>query len=207
MLGSSPAQRLLLAVLLALVVALGVVLVHGPKAAGVAASRFDGPTLPIGLRAANFSLTDQDGHRVTLARYRGHVIALTFIHSLCRDACPLMVQDIKGALNDLPGDGAGVVALGVSVDPSQDTRANRRMFLAKQGMTGRMRFLNGPRSYLQRVVWKDYAIAPEHGTVENHSAYILLINRAGFERVGFPADEATPEGIAHDIRVLEDERA
>ena len=29
------------------------------------------------------------------------------------------------------------------------------------------------------------------------------VKRAGFERVGFPADEATPEGIAHDIRVLE----
>jgi len=66
-----------------------------------------------------------------------------------------------------------------------------------------MSFLNGPRSYLERVVWKDYAIAPEDGTVENHSAYILLIDRSGFERVGFPADEATPEGIAHDIRVLE----
>ena len=205
MFGSSPAQRFLLVLLVALVAAFCFVLLDGPQGQSVTApaSAFDGPALPAGLRAANFSLTDQYGHRIALARYRGHVIALTFIHSLCHDACPLMVQDIKGALNELPRDGAGVVAIGVSVDPSQDTRANRRKFLAEQGMSGRMSFLNGPRSYLERVVWKDYAIAPEDGTVENHSAYILLIDRSGFERVGFPADEATPEGIAHDIRGLE----
>jgi protein SCO1/2 len=205
MLGSSPAQRFLLVLLALLVAALCVVIIDHPQGATVtaAASPFDGPTLPANLRAADFSLTDQYGHRVTLSQYRGHVVVLTFIHSLCHDACPLMVQDIKGALNELPRDGAGVIALGVSVDPSQDTRANRRMFLAKQGMTGRMRFLNGPRSYLKRVVWKDYAIAPQEGTVETHSAYILLISPSGFERVGFPADEATPGGVAHDIRVLE----
>jgi protein SCO1 len=204
MLGTSAVQRFLLVLLVALVAALGVVLLNRPQAAvRAAASPFDGPTLPAGLHAANFSLTDQSGHRVTLAHYRGHVIALTFIHSLCHDACPLMVQDIKGALSQLPGNGAGVIAIGVSVDPSQDTRANRQKFLAQQGMTGRMSFLNGPASYLKRVVWKDYAIAPENGTVENHSAYILLVDRAGLERVGFPADQATPEGLAHDIQVLE----
>jgi cytochrome oxidase Cu insertion factor (SCO1/SenC/PrrC family) len=204
MLGSSPVQRFLLVLLLALVVALGVALVQRPQSPGVAApqSPFDGPTLPAGLRAANFSLTDQYGHQVTLARYRGHVIALTFIHSLCHEACPLMVQDIRGALSDLPGNGAGVVTLGVSVAPAEDTRANRRKFLAKQGMTGRMSFLNGPPSYLKRVVWKEYHIAPEVGTVDNHSAYVFLIDRWGRERVGFPVDQATPERIAHDIRVL-----
>ena len=36
--------------------------------------------MPPGLRAADFSLTDQTGHRVTLSRYRGHVVILTFIH-------------------------------------------------------------------------------------------------------------------------------
>lgn len=209
MLGTSPVQRFLLVLLVALVAALGAVLINRPQSAAVsaAASPFDGPTLPAGLRAANFSLTDQSGHRVTLSQYRGHVIALTFIHSLCHEACPLMTQDIRGALSDLPRDGAGVVALGVSVDPSQDTSANRMKFLANQGVAGRMSFLNGPPSYLKRVVWKDYAIAPQNGDIDTHSAFILLIDRAGLERVGFPADQATPEGLAHDIRVLERERA
>jgi hypothetical protein len=34
-----------------------------------------------------------------------------------------------------------------------------------------------------------------------------LIDRSGIERVGFAADQLTPEGLAHDIRVLERERA
>ena len=39
-----------------------------------------------------------------------------------------------------------------------------------------------------------------------HSAYILLIDRRGRQRIGFPAQQATPEDIAHDLRRLEAER-
>jgi protein SCO1/2 len=89
-------------------------------AAVVTGAQFDGPTMPPGLRAQNFSLVDQNGRRVTLSRYRGKVVILTFIHSLCHDACPFMVEQIKGALNDLSDDGRGVPTIGISVEPGQD---------------------------------------------------------------------------------------
>ena len=114
MVASSKAQRILLIVLVALLTAIGVVLVTHPSSSSsattAASTEFDGPTMPPGLRAANFSLTDQYGHRVTLSHYRGQVVVLTFIHSLCKDMCPFMVEQIKGALNDLPRAGAGVAA-------------------------------------------------------------------------------------------------
>ena len=78
-------------------------------------SKFDGPTMPPGLRAADFSLTDQDGRLVKLSQYRGQVVVLTFIHSQCHDACPFMVEQIKGALNDLSGPGQSVPAIGMSI--------------------------------------------------------------------------------------------
>ena len=121
MVASSKAQRILLIVLVALLTAIGVVLVTHPSSSSsattAASTEFDGPTMPPGLRAANFSLTDQYGHRVTLSHYRGQVVVLTFIHSLCKDTCPFMVEQIKGALNDLPGSGRGVPTIGVSVAP------------------------------------------------------------------------------------------
>ena len=201
-------QRALLAVLAVLLAAIGVVLLTGSRhssGATAAASKFAGPTMPPGLRAANFTLTDQYGHRVTLSSYRGHVVVLTFIHSLCKDACPFMVEQIKGALNGLPANGSALPTIGVSVAPAEDTPANRRAFLAKHRMTGRIEFVSGPQSAL-RPVWHDYAIQPVEGPID-HSTFVLLIDKRGIERVGFPADELTPEGLAHDIRVLEGERA
>src|SRR2546421_886318 len=151
MTASSTVQRLLVLVLVMLVVAIGVVLLVGKPSqpASTAASspatgsQFDGPTFPGGLHAANFSLLDQSGHRVTLSSYRGKVVVLTFIHSLCHDACPFMVEQVKGALNQLPASYGAVPAIGVSVAPAEDTPANRRRFLAKHQMTGRLAFVGG----------------------------------------------------------------
>ncbi len=207
---SSFLQRALLGVLIALLTAIGVVLLTGRGSAGVtpaqvSSSPFMGPTMPPNLHAAGFSLTDQNGRRVALAQYRGKVVVLTFIHSLCHDACPLMVEAIKGALNDLPAGSQGVPAIGVSVAPGEDSVARRRWFLRMHDMSGRLSFLNGPLFELRRV-WHAYAIQPVTPNVD-HSTFVLLIDKRGFERVGFPADQLTPEALAHDIRVLERERA
>lgn len=210
------AERLLVVILAVLLAAIGVILLTGGSNSSSATAsssgphgQFDGPVIANGrLRAANFSLLDQNGHRVTLASYRGQVVILTFMHSLCHGACPLMAEQIKGALNDLPHAGRGIPAIAVSVDPAQDTRAHRDKFLVKYQMTGRLDYLNGPRATLVKI-WHDYAIQPLEGTgtADNHSAYVFLIDRRGFERIGFPVSALTPEGLSHDIGVLERERA
>jgi protein SCO1/2 len=211
MLASPKLQRALLLVLVALLAAIALIVVgnRGSTGAGPAAqvtrSPFDGPTMPPHLRAADFSLTDQYGHRVSLAADRGKVVILTFIHSLCHDTCPFMVEQIKGGLNDLPGSGRNVPTIGVSVAPGEDTVKNRKAFLAKHQMTGRIQFVSGPMRAM-RAVWHHYAIQPVTPKID-HSTFVLLIDKRGYERVGFAADQLTPEGLAHDIRVLQRERS
>jgi protein SCO1 len=206
---ATPMQRLLLLVLVSLLAAIGVVLAtsrsseNETAAAKTTQSKFDGPTMPPGLHAANFSLRDQGGRRVSLSQYRGHVVVLTFIHSLCKDACPFMVEQIKGGLNDLPNSGAGVPVIGVSVAPSEDTVAHRRAFLANHHMSGRIAFVSGTVAAM-RPVWRAYSIQPVTPKID-HSTFVLLIDKRGIERIGFPADELTPEGLSHDIQVLERE--
>jgi cytochrome oxidase Cu insertion factor (SCO1/SenC/PrrC family) len=212
MLSSAKLQRVLSGVLVALIAAIVVVIFTGghsrsddAAAQTKAPSQFEGPKMPAHLRAPNFTLVDQTGRHVTLDHDRGHVVVLTFIHSLCKDACPFMTEQIKGALNELPGRGANVPAIGVSVDPRQDTVRHRDHFLRIHEMTGRMEFLNGSMPAMKRV-WHDYAIQPIHGRTE-HSTFVLLIDKRGYERVGFAADELNPDALAHDIKVLERERA
>ena len=150
---------------------------------------------------ADFTLRDQEGRTATLRSYRGRVVILTFLYSTCRDTCPVMASQIRGALDRL---GSDVPALAVSVDPTADTQRSARAFLARRGLTGRMRFLLGSRHALEPV-WRAYGVRPQgHGF--EHSAYVLLVDRRGRQRIGFPFDRLTPEGLAHDVRRLSAER-
>ncbi len=209
MVASAKLQRGLIALLVTLVAAIAVVLTTGQGGGGsltaTAGTEFQGPTMPPGLRAHDFTLRDENGRSVSLAADRGHVVILTFIHSLCHDACPLMVEQIKGALNLLPGSGAGVPAIGVSAYPSEDTAARRRSFLARHVMAGRLAFVNGPEAAM-RPIFKAYAIQPVTPRID-HSTFVILVDKRGVERVGFAADQLTPEALAHDIHVLQREPA
>ncbi len=204
MLASVKLQRALVLILIALLAAIVLIVLSNRGSAAptpVTQSPFDGPTMPPNLRAHDFTLTDQYGRRVSLAADRGKVVVLTFIHSLCHDTCPFMVEQIKGALNDLPDNGRNVPTIGVSVAQAEDTVHNRMAFLAKHDMTGRLEFVNGPLPTMRRI-WHDYAIQPVTPKID-HSTFVLLIDKRGYERVGFAADQLTPEGLVHDIRVLQ----
>lgn len=172
------------------------------RADGVLTAGLRGSIRPPQIPPADFSLLDEQGRRVSLAEFRGEVVVLTFLYSTCEDTCPLAADQIKGALNDLGHD---VPALAISVDPAGDTPARARRFLVKRRMTGRLRFLLGDRATLAPI-WKAYGIAPQRDRFD-HTAYVLLIDRDGRQRVGFPVSRLTPEALAHDIAVLESEPA
>jgi protein SCO1 len=163
---------------------------------------FQGALRPEGIPPISFALKDQDGKTATLAEYRGEPVILTFMYSTCKDTCPLQAQQIRGALDDL---GQDVPTLAISVDPANDTRLNARRFVNRQSLTGRMRFLLGSRAELEPI-WKAYGIQPQ-GKAFDHSAYVVLMDAKGIQRVGWPVEKLTPEGLAHDLRVLEAEKA
>jgi protein SCO1/2 len=163
---------------------------------------FAGALRPAGIPPKDFALRDQDGRVTSLAAYRGQPVILTFMYSTCKDTCPLMADQIRGALDDL---GRNVPALAVSVDPSGDTPLNAKSFLARHGLTGRARFLLGTRAQLAPV-WRGYGIQPQTGAKSDHSAYVILVDKQGRQRVAFPASELTPEGLAHDVKVLQAEQ-
>jgi protein SCO1/2 len=71
-------------------------------------------------------------------------------------------------------------------------------------MTGRMRFLLGTRAQLAPI-WKAYGIAPQ-GRSFDHSAYVLLIDRGGRQRVSWPVGQLTPEPLARDLQRLAAEK-
>jgi protein SCO1 len=190
---------LMVAATLAILAAAGVlVFARTEPSAPPTASGFVGSLRP-DIPPQDFTLRDEDGRRVSLRQYRGRVVVLTFLYSTCRDTCPVTATTIRGALDELGHD---VPTLAVSVDPAHDTPDSAEAFLVKQGMSaGRMRFLLGTRAQLAPV-WRSYGIRPQGNGFE-HSAYALLIDKRGRQRVSFPVSQLTDAGLAHDIRRLE----
>ena len=158
---------------------------------------FAGAIRPPGAPAPAFRLRDQDGRAVSMAAYRGRTVVMTFVYSTCEDTCPAQIQSIRGALDRL---GRDVPVLAVSVDPRNDTPARARRFLLEQHVTGRVRFVLGSERELAPV-WRGYGIAPQRGKLD-HSAYVVLIDRDGLQRIGFPHSRLTPEDLEHDLRRL-----
>jgi protein SCO1 len=184
---------------LALTAALGVALFDRPGASGTSVA-FAGALRP-NIPPKDFHLHDQDGRPVSLRQFRGRVVILTFMYTTCRDTCPLTATQIRGALDDL---GRPVPALAVSVDPVNDTPERAKEFLFQRGLShDRMRFLLGDRAQLAPI-WKAYGIRPQ-GKAFDHSAYVLLIDRHGRQRIGFPVQQLVPEDLAHDVRRLQGE--
>jgi protein SCO1 len=167
------------------------------KPVEVGPSGWAGFVRPPGATAPDFRLRDQNGKVVTMAEYRGRPVVVTFVYSTCKDTCPALVDQVRGALDDT---GADVPLLAVSVDPAGDTRASAKQFLNARRMTGRARFLLGDERALAPV-WKGYGVTPQRGDLD-HSATVVLVDGRGRQRVGFPYDQLTPEALAHDIRRL-----
>jgi protein SCO1/2 len=161
---------------------------------------FAGALLPPGVKAPDFALRDQDDRAITMRALRGRPAIVTFLYTHCKETCPAQAQQVKGALNELGHD---VPALAIAVDPPRDTPASARHFLLEQRMTGRMDFVLGSRAQL-RPVWKGYAIQPQ-SVQEEHQARTVLVDKRGYQRIGFPLGQTTPERLAHDVRLLERE--
>ena len=165
-----------------------------------ASSAFAGARMPDGVRAPGFDLRDQDGRRISMRSFRGRPVVVTFLYTTCEESCPAQAQTVRGALDDLGHD---VPALAIAVDPPRDTPERARAFLSKQHALGRMDFVLGTRAQLEPV-WRGFAIQPQTRT-EEHQARITLVDKRGYQRVGFPGSQATPERLAHDLRLLERE--
>jgi protein SCO1 len=197
--------RVLITLFLIAVFALGaIVLVASRRDANggepAATAGFQGALMPEGVRAPDFTLNNQDGEPVSMRELRGSPVVVTFLYTTCEDTCPIQAQTVRGALDQLGHD---VPALAIAVDPPRDTPERAKAFLSEQRALGRIDFVLGKRAEL-RPLWDGFFVRPQSVT-EEHQARFTLVDAKGFQRVGYPGSEATPERLAHDLRLLEAE--
>lgn len=165
---------------------------------------YRGSEPPAGIRLQPFALSSyRGGGTVSSASLRGKVVALTFLESNCREACPIIAVQVARGVDLLsPGERAQVRAVAISTHPVDDTPANVRRFLTQRRALGRLDYLVGSEREL-RPMWRRYHVlsALDSGDANTHSASVHIYDRRGVWVSSLhPAIDLTPENFAHDVR-------
>ena len=140
---------------------------------------------------------------MSLRAFRGRVVVLTFMYTTCRDTCPLTATQIRGALDDLEPRRR---RRSRSPSTRSTTRPSARASSSSSAAwpTTGCGSCSATRRAARSRSGRPTAIRPQ-GKAFDHSAYVLLIDRHGRQRIGFPVQQLAPEGLAHDIRRLQAE--
>jgi protein SCO1 len=189
----------------------GVVLVAVVLAALLVGSReIAGPVapqqpLPEIAPAPEFALTSQDGAPVSLADFRGKVVAVTFIYTLCTDTCPVLtpmmsfVQDRLG-----PDFGRKIVFVSITVDPERDTSAVLKEYALAFGADLRgWSFLTGAPEVIRQVTrrYGVFAARASDGAID-HSFLTSVVDPRGILRVQYLGARFDPEEFRRDLLSL-----
>ena len=155
----------------------------------------------------DFRLTNQNGHAIHLAQFKGRVLLLTFVYTRCPlpDYCIRMSRNfaqIDKALKADPALYAKTHLLSISFDPKVDTPAVLKSYGetyigedAKRAFA-HWDFAVPPASELAALTqFFDVGITPGDGGLLNHSLSTALIGKDGTVRAWYPTNEWTPAEV------------
>lgn len=155
-------------------------------------------------KAPAVDLRNYDGQRVTLARYRGKAVFVTFLYANCPDVCPLIASNLRVALNLLGTRAKDAQLIAISVDPRGDTAKAVARFVREHELTGRIQYLIGSASELART-WAAWKVGSQRDAGQpelvSHDALVYGVSGKGLLTTVYPSN-FEPAEIAHDAPKL-----
>jgi protein SCO1/2 len=145
--------------------------------------------VPIG---GPFTLVDDKDHAVTDADYHRHWMLVFFGYSNCPDECPLTLQKMATALEELGPLADKIVPLFVTVDPARDTPSRLADYLSNFdpriiGLTGTEEQIAAvAKAY--RVYYSPSQNEQSGADLLSHSTFLYLMNPNGKLAALFPQD-------------------
>src|SRR2546425_2862528 len=183
--------------------------------AAYVASRIVGkrrPPLPVLGSVADFTLTNQLGHVVTLADLRGQVWVADIIFTRCPGACTKMTREMSQLQSPFPPN-QPVKFLSLTADPEYDTPEVLRKYAEKFGAAPeRWQFLTGQKLDLYRLATKGLLLAVDEVKADErtspndlfvHSTHFVVVDKKGSIRGGFDGTEPSSQPkIVESIQTL-----
>src|SRR3989441_7057939 len=155
--------------------------------------------------APEFTLTTQDGGRLSLRDLRGKVVAVTFMYASCADTCPLLTAKLAGIQAKFgPEFGSRVFFASVTVDPERDTPDVLKRYAEAHGANpAGWAFLTGTPAEI-RELERGYGVFSRKnpGGDVDHSFLTSLIDRDGILRVQYLGVRFDPREMLRDVRSL-----
>jgi protein SCO1 len=167
------------------------------------------PSLPRIAPAPEFTLTSQDGAPVTLADFRGKVVAVTFIFTLCTETCPVLTPMMSFVQDRLGRDfGEKIAFVSITVDPERDTPQVLKEYAEAFGANPAGWFFATGAPDVIRDVTRSYGVfaaKAENGSVD-HTFLTSIIDPRGILRVQYLGVRFDPEEFRRDLLSLAQER-
>ena len=154
-------------------------------------------------QAPDFVLRGSDGSELTLARFRGKVVLLSFGFTQCAAVCPTTLATMAQARRALGPSADAVQVVFVTVDPERDSSGQMKAYLTAFdptfiGATGRPEALAAVRKSYGVVAEK----VPMGGSYAvDHTSSIFLIDRQGRLRAMMPYGRDARDFV-HDVNLL-----
>ena len=154
--------------------------------------------------APEFTLTTQDGKRLSLHDLRGRVTVVTFIFTTCSDTCPILTAKLVGIQRKLAPTHPKLTFAAITVDPLNDTPAVLKKYgEAHSADPAYFVFLTGPYQEIEEVT-RRYAIYWKKnpaGGVE-HTFLTSIIDAGGTLRVQYLGSRFDPKEFMSDVQSL-----
>jgi protein SCO1/2 len=129
----------------------------------------------------SFTLVDQAGTTVTSESLRGQALVVSFVFTMCREACPLITSQLvraqaRARVEKLDGR---VRFLSITLDPATDTPEVLRRYAAAYGIDPTSwHLLTGEPNEVARVI-RGFHLSPVTGDRLVHGSLVLLVDGAG----------------------------
>jgi protein SCO1/2 len=163
------------------------------------------PPLPKIAPAPEFVLTSQDGAPVTLADFRGKVVAVTFILTMCTATCPVLTPMMSFVQDQLGNDfGTKIAFVSITVDPERDTAEVLKQYAQAFGANlAGWSFLTGSPQAIREVTHRYgvYASKTADGDVE-HTFLTSIVDPRGILRVQYLGVRFDPGEFRRDLLSL-----
>ncbi len=157
--------------------------------------------------APEFTLTDQDGSKVSLSDFKDKFVLIFFGYTHCPDICPMTMSVMNNVVDQLGDQAEQVQVIFVTIDPERDTQEKLKSYVPyyNENFIG----LTGTLQEIDKVA-DDYNIFYSKEEVESSSEYlmghnssVLLITPDGEILIKYPQNRMDPASIAGDIeRIL-----
>jgi protein SCO1/2 len=168
------------------------------------------PSAPAPLKGATmggaFTLTDQNGARISDTAFAGKYRLVYFGYTFCPDVCPVDMQVIGAGLRQFEAEDAARAAkvqpIFITVDPARDTPAVLRAFVANFhprliGLTGsEAEIAAAARKF--RIFYERGAPGAGGGYMVDHNRMIVLYGPQGEPIAPIPHDQG-PAAVAAEL--------